>query len=416
MPDCKSADVSARALDGLLVLDVAGPLGNYCGKLFSNMGADVVLIEPLQGAASRRSAPFIGARKDNDASLVHQYQNTDKRSIAIDLDHPKGQELFRRLAARADAVIESEQPGVMARRGLSYAQLHEVNPALVMTSVTAFGQDGPFAHYKATDLTAMATGGMLYLAGYIDDVPCVACGEQAIGAANLFAGVATLAALWNAELSREGQHVDVSMQESVVLGMENAVQFYDLEGSLRKRTSGVQRLAGTGVFACKDGYVYVMAGGVGSNRFWAASTEWLVSKGVPGAEGFRDAKWTDQAYLATAEAKQRFGEVFNPFVRTLTKAELQAAGRAHRIPIAPINNAKDVTESAQRAHRGYFVSVQDSHGATLRQPGAPYCLSETPWQLNRCAPKLGEHTEEILASIGVSLSEQEVLLNEGVVL
>lgn len=404
------------ALAGLAVLDLAGPLGNYCGKLYADMGADVILVEPLTGAPTRRTGPYVAGRQGQpDASLTFQYQNTSKRSIAIDLDSTRGQAVFRRLAGMSHLVIESEQPGVMQRRGLDHASLARERADLVMASITAFGQDGPYAHWRATDLTAMAMGGMLYLAGYPDTAPMVACGEQAVGAANLFAAVASMAALHDAENGGSGQHVDVSMQECVVLGMENAVQFYDLEGTVRKRNAGTQRLAGTGAFACADGYVYMMAGGIGSNRFWSVTTEWLIGEGVAGAEQFREARWTDQAFLATDEAKSIFDQVFTPYVRTRTKAQLERMGREHRIPIAPVCDASDIAGNAQREYRNYFEDVAGIDGTLLRMPGAPYLLSETPWRLHRRAPGLGEHTREILSRAGLAAAEQEQLIAQGVV-
>ncbi|MGE8688080.1 MAG: CaiB/BaiF CoA transferase family protein [Achromobacter sp.] len=406
---------NAAALAGITVLDVAGPLGNYCGKLFADLGARVILVEPPEGAPTRHLEPRIAGRNDPDSSLTFQYQNTNKESIALDLDTAAGQEIFRKLASQASLVIESEQPGVMARRGLDFAALSKLNASLTLTSITAFGQSGPFSHWLATDLTAMGMGGMMYLAGYPDTAPMVACGEQAVGAANVFAGVASMAAVYDAEAGNPGQHVDVSMQECVVLGMENAVQFYDLEGTIRKRNAGTQRLAGTGVFECRDGYIYLMAGGVGSNKFWAVTTDWLVAEGVAGAEQFREPCWLDQAFLVTEEAKQRFGAIFTPFARSLTKSELHAKGRERRIPLAPISDTRDISQSPQREYRGYFVDVKDAQGATLRMPGAPYKLSETPWALRKRAPRLGEHTQEVLAWAGFTQDQQQALRQQGAV-
>jgi benzylsuccinate CoA-transferase BbsE subunit len=402
-------------LAGITVLDVAGPLGNYCGKLFADLGARVILVEPLAGAPSRQLEPRIAGRGDDDASLTFQFQNTNKESIALDLDSEAGQQVFRELASRSALVLESEQPGTMARRGLGYEKLGKGHPALVMTSISPFGQSGPFAHWLATDLTAMGLGGMLYLAGYPDTAPMVACGEQAIGAANVYAAVASLAAVYDAEASGVGQHVDVSMQECVVLGMENAVQFYELEGTIRKRNAGTQRLAGTGVFACADGYIYLMAGGIGSNRFWATTTEWLLEEGVAGARQFKEPRWNDQAFLAGDEAKRIFGEVFTPFAATLTKEALHAKGRARRIPLAPICDARDIARDPQRAYRDYFVDIEDAHGTPLRMPGAPYRLSGTPWRLGRRAPRLGEQTRDILAWAGYAPASQDALIQQGVV-
>src|SRR5690606_13035049 len=234
----KSTATPPRALEGITVLDLAGPLGNYCGKLYADLGADVILVEPPGGAPTRHVGPYVHGDSTPDASLKYQYENTNKRSVVLDLDQPGDRATFLQLVQRADVVIESEMPGVMRRRGLGYAELRAANPTIVLTSITPFGQEGPYAEWLATDLTAMAMGGMMYLAGYVDSAPMVACGEQAVGAANLFAAVASLAACYDAETSGQGQHVDVSMQECVVMGLENAVQFYDLEGTIRKRNAG----------------------------------------------------------------------------------------------------------------------------------------------------------------------------------
>lgn len=410
---------TSSSLAGIRVLDLSGALGNYCGKLFADLGADVILVEPLSGTATRAMEPRIDKRNDTDASLVFQYHNTNKRSIAIDLDRPEGCNLLRALAEGAHLLIENERPGAMEARGLGYAALRRIAPRLVMTSITPFGQDGPYAQWKAEDIVGLATGGMLCLGGYPDTAPMAAFGYQAFAAANLFAAVASMAAVYEAEASRSGQHVDVSMQECVVMGMENAVQFFDLEGTIRKRNAGQQRQAGTGVFACKDGYVYLMAGGVGANRFWGATVRWLIDEGVEGAEMLGDSCWTDQDFLATDEAKAIFTHVFSRFAMKETKRALYERGQARRIPIAPVNDTADILNSGQLRERGFFVPValpgDGGEEVACQMPGAPYRLGATPWKLARRAPRLGEHTAEILAELGIGAQRQAELQQRGVV-
>src|SRR5690606_23875934 len=279
---------------------------------------------------------------------------------------------------------------------------------LVVASLTAFGQEGPYPQWHSSDLVAMATGGMLYLAGYKDTAPMGACGERGIGAVHLFGAVAAMAAVFDAEASGEGQHIDVSMQECVVMGMENAVQFYDLEGTIRQRNAGEQRMAGTGVFPCKDGYIYLMAGGVGGNRFWPDTTRWLSQEGVPGAESLTAPCWQDSEFLSSKEAKATFSGIFGPFALAHTKSELHAKGRERRIPIASINDTSEL-DTDQRKHRNYFVDVASGQGPALRMPGAPYLLSGTPWSLRAAAPALGQHTEQVLRGHGFSSDEIAVL-------
>lgn len=405
-----------RALDGVRVLDMSGPAGQYCGKMFADLGAEVILVEPAGGSPVRRDGPFIDNRPHPECSIPFAYFNSGKRSIGIDLDRPEGQEIFRKLVGETDVLIESEKPGVMAGRGLDFASLAEISPRLVMASITPFGQSGPFSQYESEDIVALALGGMLYLGGYAETSPIAAHGNQAYLAAAQFAAVAAMMGVWEAEgLDTRGRHIDVSIQECVVMGMENAIQFYDLEGTVRRREAGQQRWAGAGVFDCADGQVYLMAGGIVPNQFRVANVKWLIEEGVSAAEQMLATKWDDPDYQASDEAKQIFAALFAPFARARTKAYLYAQGQSRRIPICPINTPRDLMENRQLAYRNYFVSLAHSHtGKRLTVPGAPYLLSSTPWGISRPSPRLGEHTSEILGALGYDVAAQGALLKSGV--
>ena len=394
--------LTASALDGLRVLDLSGALGNYCGKLFADMGADVILVEPPSGTPLRFEPPYIANTPGVERSLTYAYHNTSKRGITLDLDTHRGQTLLRKLAQRADLVIETETPGVMQRRGLDFETLSALRPQLVVTSITPFGQSGPYAQYDAQDLIALALGGMLYLGGYPDAPPTRAYGNQSYMCASLYGAVSAMIAVLEAEVSGRGQHVDVSMQECVVLGQENAVQFYDLEGAIRKRAGGDGRFAGYGMFECQDGHIYMLAGGLGENRFWPRTVEWLMQENVAGAETLRGEEWLKPEYLRTDDAKRIFKEIFVPWAKTRTKAWLFHEGQRRHIPIAPVNSPADVLQSRQLKHRGYFVELMHHlSDEPMIAPGAPYKLSETPWRIQRSAPRLGEHNAEVFAEIGV---------------
>ena len=393
-------DISAHALQGLTVIDLSGALGNYAGKLFAELGADVVLVEPPGGSSLRHEGPFLADLPGLERSLAFAYHNTSKRGITLDLDREADRATLRRLVATADLVIETERPGVMDERGLGYADLSKIRPGLVMLSITPFGQTGPYAQYQAEDIVALALGGMLYLGGYPDTAPIRVHGDQGILCANMYGAVAGIIALWHAEASGEGEHLDVSMQESVVMALENAVQFYDLEKTVRRRWAGEQRFAGTGVYACEDGYVFLMAGGIGANRFWSRTLEWFADEGMVGVERLQGPEWATVEFLKSDEAKRIFSEVFDPWALQRSKAHLYHAGQARKIPIAPVSSPKDIVENKQLQSRGHFVEVPDGiAGHTLHMPGAPYKLSETPWQIQRPAPRLGEHNLEILSAL-----------------
>lgn len=407
---------STSALTGLRVLDLSGPLGNYCGKLFADMGAEVILVEPRDGTRLRSEPPFLNDVPGPEHSLAFAYHNTSKKGVSLDLDSASGQELFKKLVATADLVIETEAPGVMERRGLGYETLKRIRPQLVYTSITAFGQTGPYADYVAEDIIGLAMGGLLYLGGYADAPPTRVYGNQAFLCANMFGAVAALLAVMEAENTGEGQHVDVSMQECVVMALENSVQFFDLEGTVRKRHAGEQRFAGTGVFDCADGQIYLMAGGIGANKFWSRTIDWFCDEKMAGAEALRADAWTQVDYLKSEEAKKIFADIFVPWAKERTKDYLYREGQRRKIPIAPISQPSDLLASRQLKFREYFVEVPHGPGSKrLLMPGAPYKLSGTPWQVQRPAPRLGEHNAEVYGAIGVNPVDLEQLVSQGVV-
>ena len=412
----RESDGSPCALEGLRVLEIASPLTSYCGKMFADMGADVVLVESPGGSRLRRERPFITDVPGMERSLAFAYYNTSKRGITLDLDREEGCTLFRRLASDTDLLLEAEKPGMMSRRGLGYEDLARLNRQLVMTSITPFGQAGPYSQFEGEDLIALAMGGLLYLGGYPDAAPTRVYGEQAFLGASMYGAVAAMLALTEAEMTGEGQHVDVSMQECMVMAMENAVQFYDLEGAVRKRYAGEQRFAGTGVFECADGYIYMMAGGIGANKFWSYSLQWLVDEKVPGVERLRGEQWSEIDYLLTDEAKRIFAEVFGPWAKTKSKAELYHEGQRRHIPLAPINTPADILGSTQLAHREFFVRMpHPALAESMLMPGAPYKLSRTPWRIQHPAPRLGEHNAEVYGALGLAGSDLEHLAGAGVI-
>jgi benzylsuccinate CoA-transferase BbsE subunit len=406
------------AFAGIHVLDLSGLAGQYCGKQFADLGADVILVEPVTGSPVRRDGPFIDDRAHIEHSLPFAYFNAGKRGMAIDLDRPEGQQILRRLAEGADLIIETEKPGTMKDRGLDHAALSARNPRLVMTSVTPFGQTGPYAKYEAEDIVALALGGLLYLGGYPDTSPIAAYGNQAYLAAAQFASVASMMALLSVNTGNEraGRHVDVSIQECVTMGLETTIQYYDLEKTVRKRASGQQIMAGVGVFDCADGQIYLMAGGIASTRFWGNLVRWLIDERVEAAQQLLELAWESHDYLATPVAKTIFSELFAPFARKHTKAYLYQTGQSRRIPICPVNTPRDILTSRQLDYRNFFISQEHTpSGRKLVVPGAPYRLEATPRHQKRPAPRLGEHTNEILAALGYEPAARAALLKSGVI-
>ncbi len=404
------------ALEGLRVLDLTGAMGNYCGKLFADMGADVILVEPIGGSELRREPPFIGDISGLERSLNFAYQNTSKRGIALDLDTRSGQRILRTLARDADLVVETSLPGWSSARGIGYETLSAQRPGIVVASITPFGQTGPYAQWTATDLVALALGGLLYMGGYRDRPPTQAHGDQAFKCAAMYGAVAAMLAVTEAELSGEGQHVDISMQESVTLALENAAQTFDLEGTVRLRPMPEQRFAGYGLFECKDGYIFLGSRGIGNSPAWSRSLQWFRDDGMVGVDRLYGAEWSDLDYLKTSEARDVFGELFMTWARQHTKAWLYSEGQKRLIPLAPVSTPADLLENPQLRARGHFVPFAHPllQQAAL-MPGAPYVLSHSPWRVRGPAPRLGEHTAEILATIGITAPEIAQLFAAGVV-
>ena len=408
--------IKPGALEGIRVIEVASLYTQYGGKMLAELGAEVILVEPPRGSVNRAVPPFIDQQPGLDNSLAYNYFNTSKQGITLDLSNPKGRDLFLRLAGKADLVLEGEKPGVMKGWGCGYEALSRIHPAIVMTSITGFGQTGPWAHYEAEDLVALATGGFLYLGGFPDAPPVGAYGNQAYLGAAMYGAVASLLALTNGEATGQGEYIDVSMQESMVMALENAVQFYDLEGKIKKRHAGEQRWAGPAVFECKDGYIYMMASGIGANKFWPLTLQWLIDEKMPGVERLMGEEWHREEYVITSEAKQIFAEIFSPWVKTQKKRYLFEAGQRRHIPMAAINSVADLLSSPQLAYRNFFIDMpHPATGRTLRMPGPPYQLSGTPWRSQGPAPRLGQHNAGIYGGIGITADELATLADEGVV-
>ncbi len=377
-----------RALDHLRVLDVTQELG-YASKLFADMGAEVIMVEPPEGVAARRRGPFLeGAGAD--ASLHFQYLAAGKRSVVLDLERAEDQAAFRALAESADIVIDDQLQSVWEARGLGYATLA---PGLVWCAVTWFGQTGPRAGERADAFTAMAAGGMAWLTGYEDTGPLVVEGELATYAAAQYAAVMSLLAALGRDRAG-GQFIDVSVQEVVALGTETAPQFYELKGVMRRRAGERERQAGIGLYPCRDGFVLLYAADSGLGTGWTNLVRWLVDAGVGEAACLHDAQWQDNAFKATEEARRVFRTLFARFAATRGRQELFEDGQRRHIAIAPINDAAAALADPHLAACGFFTTVGEISGRPVWGPGAPYRLGATPWQAGARAPFLGEHRLE----------------------
>ncbi len=424
---------SQTALGDTRVLDLAGEAGQYCTKLLADLGADVIKIEPPGGDSVRALPPYY---KDNtEASLYWLNLNTSKRSVTLNLDDAGGRDLFKRLAATADIVVESFQPGYLAGIGLGYDDLVAVKSDLILTSITGFGQDGPHANYKAPDIVGVAAGGVMWLAGEPIDPPNVAPWRQGYISASLIGAAGSLIALFHRDQSGEGQHVDVSMQEALSLAQETAMQTWDMLELLRCRagSKGIVpfEVPGIGVYECSDGHVFGYLGTPGGAP-WAEMLVWLAEEGM--AEDLTEEPYKEfidnlnlRFLTAFTQDPASIGEkiqtmahiagVLRKFTATKTKWEMYEQGQSRRLLWGIVSTPKDLAENPQLMARNWLTPVEHTElKATLNYPGTPYRLSETPWAIHARPPLVGEHNRQVFGDeMGVSQSEWDELEAEGAV-
>jgi benzylsuccinate CoA-transferase BbsE subunit len=386
------------------VLDLTDEKGVLCTKLLADFGADVIKIEPPDGDPMRNIGPFYHDEPDPEKSLFWFTFNTSKRSITLDISQPEGQQLFRELAATVDFIVECFPPGYMESLGLGYSALSELNPRLIVTSITPFGQTGPYRDYKAYDLVGLAMGGLLYLIGEPHRPPVRVRAQQAYAQASVQAATGTITAHYYRQASGEGQHVDVSMQEAVSNTIDTAQQAWDLQQVIYKRVAPFRPLGDYNlrcVYPCKDGYV----------ACWRPEEletiiEWMDSEGVP-YDKDQMARWLelrkkiDEGELTLMEAMSQeelteMQETRIPLLAKLTRQEIYKGALEKDFGWAPVNTPKDLVEYEQLATRNYYVQVEHPElGETITYPGAPCKMTATPWQIWNRAPLIGEHNEEV---------------------
>ena len=389
------APASAAALTGIRVLDLTTNYAAYAGRLLADLGADVVRVEPPEGSPLRSLAPCQTGPTGAPLSFAHAFLDAGKRSVTLDLMTAAGRELLAELTASSDAMIET--PSAAAAGHIDFELVRQRNPGLVLVSISAFGRDGPYAGYQATDLTLLAAGGLLSLGGYVDSEPLAVQGEQAMLASGIYGAIAVLTALYERTQTGKGCWIDVSGQECVAFALEDAVAEWSINGHVRRRLGDGAREAGTGVYPCKDGHISMVAGRLGTANAFVTLTQWVAASEVPDAASLLEPQWQDFKFRQSREGIARFAEIFGAFCRTRGKQELYREGQARQIAIAPVNTVADVLQDAQLAANSYFQpQFERNSGRDITFPGPPYRLSRTPARPRGVAPKLGEHNRELV--------------------
>ena len=330
-------------------------------------------------------------------SVFERFVNAGKRSMLLDLDTPNGRSLLELLARKADVLIETFPQRIADRLGLTPERFAAVNPRLVHVSVTPFGRERTSGAVDDDDLTIMAAGGLLALGGYKDTEPIVAYGGQSRNAASIFAAVAALVALLDRERTGRGRWIDVSAQECVAQGVEDSVATYEMTGRIRRRNGSGAAEAGSGVYACADGLVSMVAGRVGTAKAWRALVTWLIEEEATGAAELQDAPWSELSFRQTPQAIERFASIFGSFARTHTRLDLYREAQQRGIALSPVNDMASLLADPQLLARNFWARVPDAEFDTEAIfPGPPYRLSATPAGLAGPAPDLGADTTSVL--------------------
>jgi len=410
------------------VLDLADEKGLLCGKVLGDFGADVIKIERPGGDPARNIGPFHKDIPHPERSLFWLFTNTSKRGITLNIETADGREIFKRLVKAADFVIESFEPGYMDSLGLGYPALEKIKPDIIMTSITPFGQSGPYAHFKATDIVGAGLGGMMRIYGEPDRAPVRHSQPQFFFLGSIHGAVGSVVAHCHRQLTGEGQQVDVSCQQAVTLALMMASEYWDIVRAQYVR-AGPSIFSGRPtppgpiniryIYPCKDGHVMAYFRG-GAQLGMVLSSKAIVA--MANREGMLlDLKDYDWAHLDVSRVPQeelgRMEGLATEFFLTKTKAELFEEAIKESILLCPATTVKDILESPQLKVRDFWVEVEHPElGDTIAYPGAPVKASEAPWRVWRRAPLIGEHNEEIYhGELGLPKEELSLLKARGVI-
>ncbi|MFH1087815.1 MAG: CoA transferase [Chloroflexota bacterium] len=418
-----------QALGSYRVLDLMEDGSGLCPRLLAEWGAEVIKVEPASGSALRTAGPFYRDSPHPERSLSWFMYNAGKKSITLNIQSRRGQELLRSLVKSAHFLVESFPPGYLDSLEIGYHRLSKVNPALIMTSITPFGQTGPYRDLRASELVTEALSGLTYDMGTADRPPVRPAGCGSVSAMCLLgevqAAAGTLIASYRRLASGQGQHVDVALQECTTSLMHFAPMFWDMSriiptrvgAAIARTTRGVTTIRRT-VFPCRDGYVEALL----LPEWFDAMVEWMDAEGA--ASDLKSDQHTWRVRLSpeadpaiTQMEVDHIERLLAGFLARHTKAEVYQQAEARGMGWGGVSSIAEVAGDVQLRQRSLFVQVEHPElAATLTVAGPAWKAERTPPFIARRAPLVGEHNEEVyVGESGLSGRDLVMLRESGVI-
>jgi len=404
--------MTEQALKGVRVLDLTHYIvGPFATRWLAGNGADVIKIErPNGGDPARRLGPFFRDEVQPEKSGLFLFLNIGKRGVTLNLKHDLGVSIFKELVKTADIVVESFKPGVMARLGLDHETLDKINPKLIMTSISNFGQTGPYRDYKTSELILRGMGEAMIMSGRADREPVRIGGTMSLHQAGLAAAVGTLGAFLGCVFHGVGQHVDMSMMEALTMAAPTqkncCLIAYQYCGEEEPRFLSFDTGYPMGVFPCQDGYFSIYGGRTYIDRV-------IRMLGEP--EFLKDPKWTAPMAQAEPLLKEEFEAFLLGWSMQRTKKEVMRIGQENRVPCVAVQDMSEVAIDPHLNARGFFSELTHPIVGKLTYPGRPFTMSETPFQMTRPAPLLGQHNQEVYEELGHSKKDLAHMAEWGVI-
>ncbi|MBI4307603.1 MAG: CoA transferase [Chloroflexi bacterium] len=401
-----------EALQGLRVVELGGPVAApFCGRLMSLLGAEVIKIEPPgTGDPARHHGPFLRDMPHHERSGLFLALNLNKKGVTLDVSKAEGRKVLLDLLQKADILVESQPPKQMEQWRLDFRHLHQINPRLIVTSVTPFGWTGPYRDYKGYDINSQSLGGMTEGLGRPPREPLAYPYSQAALQGGLSGACATFIAILNRDETDAGQHVDISEAEVIAtlqLGVYATNYMFVGMKSLRGVISGSRLSYPTGFTNVQDGYMYCNA---------PQLAQWLRFLEILGnPEWTKNPRYRDRRAMAS-QYPQEVDALLAPWFMARTREEVFKACQEKRVPYCPVYNIGESMENPQIKARGFLAEAERPDTGPIQYPGLPVRFSETPWRITSAAPLLGEHNEEVYCGLlGMDRKRLVQLREEGVI-